>query len=140
TLPLRGNYVLSFDVRGRAPNKTGESPSANYRAVSPHYFDALGIPVVSGRVFTPQDSAHGQHVAVVDEAFARKEFANENPIGQGLHVGNGVDGFFEIVGVVGAVHYEGLDTIAAPTMYVPMPQDDFSTVWVLARAKSGDPW
>ena len=140
TLPLRGSYVLSFDVRGRAPDKPGEGPSANYRAVSHHYFEALSIPVVSGRGFTAQDSEHGQHVAVIDEAFARKHFANENPIGQGLHIGNGVDGFFEVVGVVGSVHYEGLDATAEPTMYVPIPQDNFSTVWVLGRAKSGDPW
>ena len=48
------------------------------------------------------------------------------------------DGFFDIVGVVGNVHYQALDTIAVPTMYVPLQQDVFSTVWVVARAKAGD--
>ncbi|MFI5177103.1 MAG: ABC transporter permease [Vicinamibacterales bacterium] len=140
TLPLRGNYVLSFDVRGRAPAKPGEGASANYRAISPHYFDALGIPLVHGRAFGNQDaSEHSQHVAVVDEAFVKTHFPNEDPIGQGLHIGNGTDGFFDIVGVVGNVHYDGLDATAAPTMYVPAAQDDFSAMWVLARAKGGDP-
>jgi putative ABC transport system permease protein len=139
TLPLRGNYVLSFDVRGRAPAKPGEGASANYRAISAHYFDALSIPIIRGRAFTPQDSEHSQHVAVVDEAFVKRHFPNEDPIGQGLHIGNGADGFFDIVGVVGNVHYGGLDATTDPTMYVPMAQDDFSTMWVLARAKGGDP-
>jgi len=138
TLPLRGGYVLSFEVRGRPEARPGEGASANYRAISPRYFDALGIPVVKGRVFTKQDAANGQHVAVVDEAFAKKYFPNENPIGQGLDIGNGTTGFFDVVGVVGDVHYSGLDATAAPTMYVPAAQDVFSSMWVLART-SGDP-
>ncbi len=140
SLPLRGSYVLTFDVRGRAPAKPGEEPSANYRAVSAHYIETLGIPVVRGRSFQPQDIvANGQKVALVDEAFVKKHFPNEDPIGQGLHIGNGVDGYFDIIGVVGNVHYDSLDATTSPTMYVPMAQDDFSTMWVLARAKAGDP-
>ena len=138
-LPMRGSYVLSLDVRGRPPAKPGEEPSANYRAVSPHYFDALQIPLIRGRAILPEDSATGHHVAVIDEAFAKTLFPNQDPIGQGLKIGNGFDGFFDIVGIVANVHYEGLDTSTAPTMYVPATQDDFSTMWVLTRAKSGDP-
>jgi len=140
TLPMRGNYVLSFEVRGRAPARPGEGPSANFRAIGPRYFDTLSIPLVRGRAFTAADADHGQHVAIVDEAFVKKHFPGEDPIGQGLNIGNGSGNvFYDIVGVVGSVHYEGLDTTAAPTMYVPMMQDDFSTMWVLARAKGGDP-
>jgi putative ABC transport system permease protein len=132
--------VLSFDIRGRAPLKPGDTPSANYRMVSSRYFDLLSIPVVRGRALAPQDqSATAQHVAVVDEAFVKKYFSDEDPIGQGVHIGNGNDGFYDVVGVVGSVHYEGLETTSQPTMYVPRAQDDFSTVWVLARTKSGDP-
>jgi len=139
TLPLRGNYVLSFDIRGRAPLKPGDAPSANYRLITPRYFETLSIPVLRGRAFTTQDSATGQHVAIVDEAFVKKHFGDENPIGQGVNIGNGVDGYYDIVGVVGSAHYGGLDSTADPTMYVPMAQDDFSTMWVLARVKAGDP-
>ncbi len=139
TLPMRGNYVLSFDIRGHAPLKPGDTPSANYRAVGQHYFDTLEIPIKRGRAFGPQDSDKGQHVAIVDEAFVKKYMPNEEPMGQGVHIGNGVDGFFDIVGIAGDVHYDGLDAISAPTMYVPATQDEFSTMWVLARARSGDP-
>jgi putative ABC transport system permease protein len=77
-------------------------------------------------------------VAVIDEAFARRHFADENPIGQGLDIGNGSDGFYEVVGVVGNVRHSGLDADAAPTMYVPYTQDIFAQMWILARAE-GDP-
>jgi len=139
TLPLRGDYVLSFDIRGRAPAKPGSEPSANYRMITSRYFETLSIPVRRGRAFTPQDSASGQHVAIVDEAFVKKHFPEEDPIGQGIHIGNGVDGYFDVIGVVGSAHYGGLDANADPTMYVPMAQDDFSTMWILAHVKAGDP-
>ncbi|HKV98725.1 MAG TPA: ABC transporter permease [Vicinamibacterales bacterium] len=139
TLPLRGDYVLSFDVRGQAKAKPGEEPSANYRTVGARYFETLSIPLRRGRLFTAQDSTSGQHAAIVDEAFVKKYLSDEDPLGQGIHIGNGVDGYFEVVGVVGNVHYGGLDSTADPTMYVPEGQDDFSTMWVLARTKAGDP-
>jgi putative ABC transport system permease protein len=77
-------------------------------------------------------------VAVIDDAFARRHFPNEDPIGRGLDIGNGTDGFYEIVGVVGSVRYSALDAEAAPTMYVPFRQDVFSSMWVLVQT-AGDP-
>jgi putative ABC transport system permease protein len=120
-------------VRGRPAPKPAEQPSANHRVVSPGYFAALGIPLMRGRTFTDRDVEKSPMVAVVDEAFVRRHFPNEDPIGQGLDIGNGTDGFYEIVGVVGTVHYSGLETTPNPTMYVPYKQDVFSTMWVVAR-------
>jgi putative ABC transport system permease protein len=135
TLPMRGGYVLSFEVQGRPKPEPGQEPSANYRVVSPDYFAALGVPVRRGRALTAQDATGAQLVAVVDEAFVRKHFPDEDPIGRGIDIGNGVDGFFQIVGVVGDVRHAGLDSVAAPTMYVPYEKDVFSTMWILARAE-----
>jgi len=138
TLPMRGGYVLTFDVEGRPPAKPGEEPSANHRAVSPNYFQTLGIPLRRGRVFTAADADNTQFVALLDEAFVRKHFANEDPIGKRIAIGNGAKSPYEIVGIVGDVHYEGLDSTATPTMYVPFKQDVFSQMWMLART-DGDP-
>ena len=77
-------------------------------------------------------------VAIVDEAFARRHFPGEDPIGRGIDIGNGTDGFYEIVGVVGNVRHGGLDAAPEPTMYVPYEQDVFSTMWIVART-DGDP-
>jgi putative ABC transport system permease protein len=138
TLPMRGGYTLSFSIEGRPAARPGEELSANHRSASPGYFSALGIPLLRGRTFTDRDSERAPQVAVVDEAFATRHFPNEDPIGRGIDIGNGTDGFYEIVGVVGSVHHDGLDENPAPTMYVPYRQDVFSGMWLVART-NGDP-
>ncbi len=57
---------------------------------------------------------------------------------RGLDIGNGTEGFYEIVGVVANVHHDGLDADPAPTMYVPFGQDVFSSMWLVART-DGEP-
>ena len=133
TLPMRGDYFLSFRVQGRPEPRPGDEPSASHRVISPDYFPALGIPLKRGRFFTGQDTESSPMVAVIDEAFAARHFPNEDPIGRGLDIGNGSDGFYRIVGIAGNVHYGSLDTSATPTMYVPYRQDVFSTMWIVAR-------
>jgi putative ABC transport system permease protein len=138
TAPMRGSYTLSFELQGRPPAKPGEEPSANHRVVSPGYFNALGIPLKRGRLFSDRDTESSPKVALVDEAFVRRHFPNEEAIGRGIDIGNGTDGFYEIVGIVGDVHHGGLDSTVNPTMYVPYKQDVFSSMWVMVRA-AGDP-
>jgi putative ABC transport system permease protein len=131
TLPMRGGYFLSFTVQGRAEPRPGDEPSANHRVVSPHYFAALGIPLKRGRLLTAEDTESSPMVAVIDEAFAARHFANEDPIGRGLDIGNGTDGSYRIVGVVGNVHHGGLEASATPTMYVPLRQDMRNSMWIV---------
>lgn len=138
TLPMRGGYVLSFAVVGRPPARPGEEPSANHRVVTPDYFSTLEIPIRRGRTFTHTDTATSPMVAVVDEAFVQQHFADQDPIGQRIEIGNGTDGSYEIVGVVGTVNHNGLDAESRPTMYVPLTQDVFNTMWLVARS-AGDP-
>jgi putative ABC transport system permease protein len=137
SLPIRDDYFLSFSVRGR-PSPNATDPSASYRVIAPGYFETLGIPLRRGRGFTTHDASGSQMVAIVDEAFSRRYFPGEDPIGRGISLGNGTDGFCEIVGIVGDVRYGGLDAGAEPTVYVPFSQDTFSTMWILARTE-GDP-
>ena len=138
TPPMRGSYTLSFGIQGRPPAKAGEEPSANHRVVSPGYFKTLGIRLMRGRLFNDRDTNESPMVALVDEAFVRRHFAGEEPIGRGIDIGNGSDGFYEIVGVVADVHQGGLDAEAAPTMYVPFKQDVFSSMWLMVKT-SGEP-
>jgi putative ABC transport system permease protein len=139
SLPMRNDYYLSFTIRGRPAPQPNEGPSASYRAISPRYTTAMGIPLVRGRLFTERDAEKSPMVAVVDQKFADRYFPGEDPIGQGIDIGNGTDGFYEIVGVIGDVRQDRLDTSPSPTMYVPYAQGGaFSTMWVVARA-TGDP-
>jgi putative ABC transport system permease protein len=133
TVPIRDDYMLSFTIEGR-PFEPGRELSANYRAISPGYFAALSIPVRRGRQIEPSDdAATAPKVAVVDEAFATKHFPGEDAIGHGIDIGNGTDGFYKIVGVVGNVHHEGLDATPRATMYTPFAHDLFGTMTMMVR-------
>jgi putative ABC transport system permease protein len=139
TLPILDDYMLSFSIQGRPPAAPGHELSANYRVASPGYFESLSIPVRRGRAFTAHDdTARSPMVAVIVEAFAQRHFPGEDPIGRGLDIGNGTDGFYEIVGVVGSVRHEGLDSSPRPTMYIPYKHEPFGAMVMMVRTH-GDP-
>jgi hypothetical protein len=77
--------------------------------VESDYLKAMGIPLLHGRFFTPQDNEQSPLVVVVDDVFAQKYFPSQNPIGKRIHV-NRFTQLAEIVGVVGHVKQWGLDT------------------------------
>jgi putative ABC transport system permease protein len=138
SLPMRGDYILSFTIQGQPEPKPNEGPSANYRVVSPGYFEAMGIPLVRGRAITSRDGEKAPKVAVVDQKFVDRHFPDRDPIGQAIDIGNGTDGFYEIVGVAGSIRDASLEANPAPTMYVPYDQGPFSGMWVVART-TGNP-
>ena len=95
---------------------------------SPGYSDAMHIPLLRGRYFTAQDSEKAPPVAVVDQNMQRLYFDGEDPVGRHLTLQGGSDVSFEmeIVGVVGHVKQENLDTESGsailPQMYMPFDQ------------------
>jgi hypothetical protein len=95
TLPMRGTYVLSVEIKGRPPATPGDELSASYRAISASYFETLNIPLLRGRLLTARDTEKPPMVAVIDDAFAKRYFPEEDPIGHGIDIGNGSDGFYK---------------------------------------------
>ena len=98
--------------------------NAEFRVASPGYFDAAGIPLLSGRAFASSDRADGDQVAVISASAAKATWGNADPIGKQIQYGN-MDGdlrLLTIVGVVGDVHQHGLDREAAGTVYVDLVQ------------------
>lgn len=99
------------------PSLTGH---ALYCAASEEYFRTMGIRMIRGRMFEPQDSWSSTHVAVISEALARRSWPNQDPMGQVIEFGN-MDGDLKpltIVGVASDVRARGLDLPAAPIIYV----------------------
>jgi len=86
-----------------------DMPVALEYLVEPEYLKVLRIPLLRGRFFTAQDNEHAGHVTVVDDVFAQKYFADQDPIGKRI-VLEAKGGVAEIVGVVGHVKQWGLDT------------------------------
>lgn len=90
------------------PASQSEMNMALIYRVEPDYLTVMRIPLKQGRFFTAQDDERSTPVVVIDEVFARKYFANENPVGKRIQL-IGIDEPFEIVGVVGHVEQWGLD-------------------------------
>ncbi|MBV9888080.1 MAG: ABC transporter permease, partial [Acidobacteria bacterium] len=133
-LPLNGEHNdSSFYIDGRtyAPS---EFDDANFREVSNSYFATMRIPLLSGRSFTQQDTANSPGVVVVNEAFANKYFANQNPIGKHLRLTSATKPDIEIIGVVGNINHDSLGESRAPEMYVPFAQDPTAQTHILIRA------
>jgi predicted permease len=104
-LPLWGSMDMIFNIPGRAPaagrKVTGD---VQWRIVSPHYFDVLRIPLLSGRLFQEHE---GRPAAIINEEFARRYWPHANPVGQAIFIGPNLGpayqvGLSEVVGVVGS--------------------------------------
>ncbi len=94
-----------------------------HNAVGNGYFTTMGIPLLAGRTFGPQDSATSPKVGVIGETMARTLFPAGSPIG--MHYGRGADhaGDIEVIGVVKDVKYESLDEQPQPGDYLPYSQN-----------------
>jgi len=97
--PLQSEDDLFFWLEGQPkPASSSEMNMALVYGVEPGYLNAMGIQLKQGRFFTAQDDARSTPVAVIDEAFARKYFGANDPIGKGINTG--ADRPWQIVGVV----------------------------------------
>jgi predicted permease len=97
---------------------------ADFGVATDGYFEALGIPMIRGRLFDEHDGPNSPHVAVISESLARDRWPNQDPIGHTIEFGN-MDGdlrLLTIVGIVGDIHDYGLDVPPRPTVYVNLFQ------------------
>ncbi|WP_224242187.1 ABC transporter permease [Hyalangium gracile] len=117
-LPLSGvDSCQPVLVEGR-PLGSGPPPCAEARTSSPGYFRALGIPLLSGRVFDARDTESAPRVAVINSAMARRFFPQEDPVGRKVSVGNPASPtWLEVIGVVGDVRQLGLEKESSPELY-----------------------
>jgi predicted permease len=116
--PMEGNnWGETVYIEGSSATSRLESDQTSWVRVSSGYFDNLGTKIVQGREFGDQDTASTQHVAVVNQTFARRFFKNESAIGK--HFGD-IDqkyaGNFEIVGITEDTQYRR-PTEPIPAMY-----------------------
>jgi predicted permease len=139
-VPLDGTgNNFSFTVRGRSYARSSDQPSAETRVVTPDVFKTLGIPLLRGRAFDVTDDPTAPHVFVVNEAFAKRFFPNEDVVGQAIRVGWGRDPKTvanDIIGVVGSVRGEELGEDPLPTVYASYAQYPAQVVTLLVRTSA----
>jgi putative ABC transport system permease protein len=110
-----------FDILFRQKKRLG---TADFCVATDGYFQALAIPLLRGRIFDERDGPDSPHVAVISASLARERWPGQDPIGHTIEFGN-IDGdirLLTIVGVVGDVHENGVDTPPNPTVYVNLFQ------------------
>ena len=124
-LPMSGGgATIHFNIAGRPPKGPEDYTLAGYRAVTPGYFETMGIPLKRGRILEARDRQGAPGVAVINESMAKQFFVGIDPIGQRISIGSEPDAesvFLEIVGVVGDVR-QSFDTGAKAEYYVAYGQ------------------
>ncbi len=130
-LPLTGqNLENSFTVDGFVPARPDDIPIAGMRGVTPAYFAALGARLKSGRAFSQADRADSEPVAIVNEAFVKRYFHDQNPIGKRVREG-GYPEWRTVVGVIADVKHLGPAAEVRPEVSLPYSQltSGFMTRW-----------
>ncbi|MBA3806531.1 MAG: ABC transporter permease [Acidobacteria bacterium] len=116
----------------------GEDMEFHYTVAGPNYFRAMGIPLVRGRDFSPEDRAGAPGVAIVNETMGRRFWPGQDPLGKRVSV-NGSEGpYLEIVGVVKDGKYVTLGEEPLPFFSIPFLQNYESSMTLLVRG-TGDP-
>ena len=109
--PMTGDsWNNGVRIQGRPEPGPKEDTGAGYVRVMPGFFETIGAKIIMGRPFTEDDTAATPNVAVVNEAFVRRFFKGQNPIGQ--HFGPNrlrYASTYEIVGVVRDIRYMTYD-------------------------------
>lgn len=136
-LPMSSSSAtVNFNIQGR-PVAKGDEPSESLSLAMPGYFAAMKIPLIAGRDFGEEDGLTGQPTIIVNQAFARKYFPHENPIGQHIQVRVGDDLFEhpmrEVVGVVGDIKRKGLTADFDPQYYLPYAQGLITNPYLVVR-------
>ena len=117
-LPISGSGgVKPVHFEGRPLPAAGEAPVVQYRLISPDYFRAMRIPIVSGRDFDRRDGGPAPGVVIINQAMARRFWPDEDPLGKRVSLGGWDDLTGEVIGVVGDVRHWGKDVQAEPEMY-----------------------
>ena len=138
-LPLSGtNSDSSFAIEGRDPMAEQVYPDEEIRGVTPDYFKVLRVPLSHGRFFDERDHADAPKSVIVNQAFVKKWFPNQEAVGKRITFSNPNKPDVEwvtIVGVVGDMHHRGLDQEAKPEYYLPHAQRAYRGMILAVRSK-----
>lgn len=132
-LPLGGAKMsFSFNIQGQVES---QNLLAQYSAISPRYFQTLGIPLVAGRSFDERDHAQGPDVIIINKFMADKLFPGESAIGKRIQINYGKPVFREVIGVVEDVKHVSLDEPTRLEMYVPYLQNPWGFMTIAVRSE-----
>ena len=138
-------WIVPYTVPDRPEHHDGETLRAQYVTASAGFVEALRIPLLAGRTFTPHDAADSPAAIVVNEAMARRTWSSPasavgqqiragtsgfGPLGRSLVTSGGV---YEVIGVVANTVNNGLEGTVDPTVYFTLRQFPYRTMAFVAR-------
>jgi predicted permease len=136
-IPLSGNGNTTwFHVLGRPWH--GEHNDVPERDVSANYFTTLGASLLRGRYFTENDSASGPAVAIVNRAFAKRHFPDEDAVGKQIVEHGTPPTNIQIIGIVDDIREGPLDSAIPPVLYRPFDQSPDNYFSLVARTSQDD--
>jgi putative ABC transport system permease protein len=135
-VPLGSNRFTPCIKDGDQTLPLSQRTIVAFNSISAGYMQAMRIPLLKGRTFTPGDD-RGAKVAMVNQELARRFWPNQNAIGQKIYIGRRTEAN-EVVGVVPDVKNVGLAVAAQPEIYVPIAQVTSGFLTVSVRT-GGDP-
>jgi putative ABC transport system permease protein len=124
-LPFSGaNAGRGFAIEGRVPATRADEAGAAYRLTCPGFFRTLGVPILTGRDFTHQDSVNAPPVVIVNEVTAAHYWPGADPVGKRIKLGDSSSKaeWMTIVGVAANVRHFGFDSELRREMYRPYSQ------------------
>jgi putative ABC transport system permease protein len=138
-LPLGGRTMkLPFWITGDGQVRKSDERVADYRVVTPSFFETAGVQLKKGRWFDDHDRQGTAQVFLVNEAFARTYLGAREPVGVRLDgESNFVKG--EIVGVVASIKHRGLELDAEPAIYVSSEQSPTFPIMNFVVKTNSDP-
>jgi predicted permease len=131
----------SFKIEGQTLPPNDPGPHGNRRSVSPDYFAALRIPLLRGRVFSPQDRAQTEPVCVIDDTLARRYWPGTDPIGQHIQLFGSAPAahWITVIGIVGHAKTSSLQSDTTEGFYyMPLAQSPQDSAGIVVRT-SGNP-
>jgi predicted permease len=144
-LPLNADQsaFTTLEIEGH-PVPDSQRPRVAFRIIESQYFGAMGIRLLQGRTFTPQDEQGGPPLAIVNETFARQIFKGENPLGRrikpNISFGDTEDApMREIVGVTADVKSGSIGGDTVPEVYAPQTATDFIGEMTIVVRTETDP-
>jgi putative ABC transport system permease protein len=138
SVPLNGGGSIRFVIEGQ-PRPAGQDEECDIRGADFRYFSTMKVPLISGRFFSPTDTEDVPWRIIVNQAFVKRYFPNEDPIGKRVHFTfNAKEPYREIVGVVGNIAEDDLAVALPPVIYYSVDQNPSSFMSYVVRT-SGDP-
>lgn len=123
-----------FEIEGRPKQPSGQEYITRVEVTDENYFRTMQIPLRRGRFFTEQESTDARHVVIINEALAKKYFANEEPLGKRLTIHmKDEEQPTEIIGVVADSKQMTLEGEVEPMIYWPHPELAYNGMTIVIR-------